>query len=79
MVQTAPHNWYVRKEFKDKFEMKFRANHAWDVSWGGATAKTDEFIYTSAVNGDNLKDIPAGTYDIYFNDITCKFMIVTVE
>lgn len=79
MEQTAPHNWYVRKEFKDKFEMKFRANHAWDVSWGGATAKTDEFIYTSAVNGDNLKDIPAGTYDIYFNDITCKFMIVTVE
>lgn len=79
MEQTAPHNWYIRKEFKEKFEMKFRANHDWATSWGGVKAQLANIIYPAEVNGDNLKDIPAGTYDIYFNDITGKFMIVTVE
>lgn len=79
MEQTAPHNWYVRKEFKEKFEMKFRANHDWVTSWGGVKAQLANIIYPAEVNGDNLKDIPAGTYDIYFNDITGKFMIVTVK
>ena len=59
--------------------MKFRANHGWDTSWGGVKAQLANIIYPAEVNGDNLKDIPAGTYDIYFNDITGKFMIVTVE
>ena len=76
MEQTAPHNWYVNHTFSSDTEMKFRSNHSWDTTnWGGKVASLAGMIYTAETGGDNLH-IPAGTYDIYFNDITGKFMFV---
>ena len=76
MEQTAPHNWYLRHTFSASTEMKFRSNHNWDsTNWGGQSATIAGMIYTAKANGDNI-NIPAGTYDIYFNDITGKFMFV---
>ena len=78
MTQTAPHNWYLRHKFTAATEMKFRADHKWTTSWGGQTAALADMIYCAAAGGDNL-NIPAGTYDIYFNDITGQFMFVAVN
>lgn len=76
MEQTAPHNWYLRHTFNAGTEMKFRSNHDWNsTNWGGQTASVAGMIYTTKAGGDNI-NIPAGTYDIYFNDITGKFMFV---
>ena len=56
--------------------MKFRSNHDWNSdNWGGQPASIAGMIYTAKAGGDNI-NIPAGTYDIYFNDITGKFMFV---
>lgn len=75
MEQTAPHNWYVNHTFSSETELKFRSNHEWTISWGGKTTSLAGMIYTAEANGDNIV-IPAGTYDIYFNDITHQFMFV---
>ena len=76
MTQTAPHNWYIHYTFNSAAEMKFRSNHDWSsANWGGKTATLAGMVYTAETGGDNL-NIAAGTYDIYFNDITGKFMFV---
>ena len=41
-------------------EMKFRVNHAWDLSWGGKNSSSD-FANLTADNGKNLK-LEAGMY-----------------
>ena len=46
-------------------EAKFRANNAWDVNWGSASFPSG----TATQDGPNIP-IPAGVYDISFNDIT---------
>lgn len=79
MEQTAPHNWYLRQKFTGETEMKFRANHDWATSWGGLKAQVANIIYPAEINGDNVKNIAAGTYDIYFNDITGKFMLIAID
>lgn len=79
MTQTAPHNWYLRHTFSSDTEMKFRSNHDWSsTNWGGKTAALAGMLYAAETGGDNL-NIAAGTYDIYFNDITGKFMFVSAE
>ncbi|MEQ3234073.1 MULTISPECIES: Outer membrane protein SusF domain-containing protein [Bacteroides] len=51
------HYWTITTELKAD-ELKFRANDAWDISWGG----TRENLTTN--NGANLKIETAGTYTI---------------
>lgn len=76
MTQTAPHNWYRHYTLNSAAELKFRSNHDWSsTNWGGKPATLAGMVYTAETGGDNIK-IPAGTYDIYFNDITGKFMFV---
>lgn len=81
MTQLAksPHNWYGRVEIPSDGGLKFRANHEWTTSWG-ADVDLSEHYYGTATsdNGPNI-NVPAGTYDFYFNDITGNFNIVAVE
>lgn len=75
MTQVAPHNWYVELDNKDGGEVKFRANNAWDVNWGLDGFQYDEknqFYGVGMQGGKNL-NLPAGKYDVYFNDITGAF------
>ena len=44
-------------------EMKFRANHEWDLSWGGKSTASD-FTNLTANNSKNLKLETAGTYKV---------------
>lgn len=76
MQQTAPHNWYLHYTFSSPAELKFRSNHDWSsANWGGHPVKLADMVYAGETGGDNL-NIAAGTYNIYFNDITGKFMFI---
>jgi hypothetical protein len=78
MTQTAPHNWYVKFTQKATGPLKFRANGGWDVNWGtGMTI--GKIYYGVGTNGGSNITLPAGNYEVFFNDITGNFAFVTVE
>lgn len=58
-----PHIWRVGATLT-KGKLKFRANNSWDVSWGQGGA-------------DIL--VTAGKYDIWFNDLDGKYILIPVE
>ncbi|MXN91220.1 SusF/SusE family outer membrane protein [Flavobacterium sp. Sd200] len=80
MTQSTfdPHIWYVRNAaLTAGGEMKFRANNAWDISWGGPTSY-------SGVAGMPGTNIPIGisvngAYDVWFNDITGQYIYIPVN
>ncbi|MCR5712834.1 MAG: DUF5115 domain-containing protein [Prevotella sp.] len=77
-LESAPHNWYARATIAQDTELKFRANHNWDVNWGGdgsAAISKDKYYVTPG--GDNIV-VPAGTYDFFLNDITGNWSIAWV-
>lgn len=77
-LESAPHNWYARATIAQDTELKFRANHNWDVNWGGdGSAAIDEEKYYVTPGGENIK-VPEGTYDFYLNDITGNWSIARV-
>ncbi|MDQ6528202.1 SusE domain-containing protein [Flavobacterium sp. LHD-85] len=49
--------------------MKFRANDAWDVSWGGTTP------FSGGGNGENIP-VAKSKYVIYFNDLDGSYMMI---
>ena len=74
--QVYPHNWCLQGyTFTAKTEFKFRAEHAWDANWGVALDINDIPYGAGKSNGDNIT-APAGTFTIYFNDITGEFVFV---
>ena len=78
-VKKAPHNWYSGEFVLDAdTELKFRANANWSVNWGADVDVTTDKSGQATQNGSNIK-VPAGTYNVYFNDITGQFVFVTVE
>lgn len=78
MTEVAPHNWYINTEITSDTEIKFRADNGWAASWGNGNNLNDTNYGTAEFNGGNMT-ISAGTYDIYFNDITTEFVFVPVE
>ncbi len=73
------HNWYVLNcEIGSDGGLKFIANHGWDVNWGAAVDIASNSYGTGTQGGDNIT-VPAGTYNIYLNDITGDFVFVAVE
>ena len=75
MTQVTPHNWHITYTFSADTEFKFRANDAWDYSWGGAVNIGEQSFGVSEMGGANMT-VPAGTYDIYLNDITNEYVFV---
>ena len=74
MTQLAfdPHIWYVNDIELSDGEMKFRANDAWDASWGDTT-----FLSGKGSNS-NDPNIPVvgGVYDVWFNDLTGRYIVI---
>jgi len=69
------HLWMVRDvRLKGGLEAKFRANNAWDISWG----HSDGFPYGggSRNNGGNIKVLNTGNYCLMFNDLTDEFIFI---
>lgn len=83
-ADKAKHNWYVQLTLKEQSTVKFRANHGWDVNWGYGDAEgdwtynDDEWAKTLKGDGGNIV-VPAGTYHVYFCDITGAAHFVPVE
>ena len=79
LTEVAPHNWYGVMTVEADGGLKFRANHAWDVSWGAASKDTPlGDSYYLPIGGDNIT-VSAGTYAFYLNDITGEWNIVRQE
>lgn len=81
MTQSSfdPHIWYINNQFLTAGDgkLKFRANNAWDVNWGSGTSY-------SGVGTQGGSDIPigitvAGSYNIWFNDITGEYIYIPVN
>jgi hypothetical protein len=68
---TNPHLWTATLTLKDG-EAKFRANDAWDMNWGGNTARSGY----ATKDGPNVP-VTAGTYFIRFNDATGEYFLMS--
>ena len=82
LEQEAPHNWYLAKQEIPAGGLKIRADHKWrdDGNWGFAEGQNYEnkgTLITSS--GSSNISVPAGTYNIYFNDITGAYAFVEVK
>ena len=82
LKQEAPHNWYLAKQEIPAGGLKIRADHKWrdDGNWGfgeGQKYESKGTLITSGGSG-NIP-VPAGTYNIYFNDITGAYAFVEVK
>ena len=78
--KSAPHNWYLMNfELTADAELKFRAEHAWGKDWGGDGSQPISNVVYSLPTGDKNIIVPAGKYDIYFNDITGQWTILKVQ
>ncbi len=76
MVQDEnnPRIWRLDDQELGAGELKFRANDAWDVNWGGSDFPRG----TASLNGPNMVINP-GTYHIAFNDETGDYSFNDVE
>lgn len=82
-LEKAPHNWICTLKVDGDSMIKFRADANWSVNWGagefdGAIDLSIQNSETGVQNGKNLK-IHAGTYNVFFNDITGQFVFKAVE
>ena len=82
LKQVAPHNWYLAKQEIPAGGLKIRADHKWrdDGNWGFAEGQNYENKGTLITSGGSSNiSVPAGTYNIYFNDITGAYAFVEVK
>ena len=82
LTQVTPHNWYKANVEIPDGGFKIRADHKWrdDGNWGfdaGQNYESKGTLITSGTSG-NIP-VPAGTYNIYFNDITGAYAFVEVK
>ena len=75
--KVAPHNWYLLDyEVTAETKVKFRANHADTKVWGGdGSQPINPTVYTLPAGSQEIT-VPAGTYDIFLNDITGNWTIL---
>ncbi|ARN71872.1 SusE domain-containing protein [Nonlabens sp. SCSIO 43208] len=76
MVQSTfdPHKWSITNVSLISGFMKFRANDDWAVNWGSDTELTGQ----GTQDGPNIPVEP-GTYDIYFNDLDGRYILIPVR
>lgn len=75
---NTTHNWALKGvEITADCGVKVRADHDWATSWGMTPTTAGDFIYGTGTtkDGPNI-NITAGTYDIYFNDITGQMFFI---
>ena len=74
MTLVSPHNWYLSGlEIAENGEIKFRANADWGTNWGTKVNIADQSFGVGTNGGANI-NIPTGTYNVFFNDITGEFV-----
>ncbi len=79
LTQVTPHNWYGVFTQETDGQLKYRANHDWNINWGYGNDKdwnvADGFNKIGTNGGGNIW-VPAGTYAVYLNDITNAMLII---
>ncbi len=70
-----PHFWHFKYTFATSTTMKFRIASGWSVNWGPAKGHETELRGKGVAGGENLT-VPAGTYQVYFDDITGHYVFV---
>lgn len=70
-----PHVWSAQGVVLKAGEFKFRANNAWDVSWG----TNAEYFGVASTTGANIPLSADWTYDVYLNDATGNYTIIPVN
>lgn len=83
LTQVNAHNWYIRLELTDG-NLKLKADHAWTTNWGYGSEAGDWSVSDTEWSNDCVNKggdiyVPAGTYDIYLNDITNNVRIIPVS
>ena len=74
MGSVENHDWYAKMTFDSDGELKF-TNGTWGVNWGNP----DDFpLGIGAQDAANII-VKAGTYHIYFNDISGIYNFIAVE
>jgi len=63
------HAWTLGATSLNDGGLKFRANNAWDVSWGGTTS------FSGGGNGENIP-VAKSKYVIYFNDLDGSYLMI---
>lgn len=79
MTEVTPHNWFVKLTITEATELKFRANGGWDINWGDDSGNVAAKYYGKGTNGAGNIKVPAGTYNVFLNDITGDYAFVAVE
>ena len=74
MTEIAPHNWFIKGVVLTAGELKFNADDAWTDSWGNPEANIGDKNYGETIYNAGNMNVPAGTYDVFFNDITGEFV-----
>ncbi|TRZ43301.1 SusF/SusE family outer membrane protein [Robertkochia solimangrovi] len=76
MTQSVfdPHIWYLNDQELGDGEMKFRTVGDWGMNWGGSTALSG----LAVKDGANIP-ITAGIYNIWFNDIDGRYILIPAE
>ena len=78
LEQIAPHNWFIANfKVENTGDLKFRADHDWPTNWGATLNVADVNYGVGVGNGDNIS-VPAGTYNVFFNDITGEFVFQAI-
>lgn len=67
-----PHIWVIEDVELAEGELKFRADDLWENSWGDATPLSGQ----GANNEDPNIPVTAGTYDIWFNDLDGRYILI---
>lgn len=71
------HNWYAEGVTLTAGKLKFRADNNWDMAWGGGQhVKDTPYGVGDSTDGSPDIIVPAGTYNVYFNDITGEFLFI---
>lgn len=78
MEEVTPHNWTVKVTIAEATTLKFRANGAWAVNWGDGGDVATKYYGKGINDGGNIS-VPAGTYNVFFNDITGDYSFAAVE
>ena len=79
LKQVTPHNWHAVFVQENAGMLKYRANHDWSVNWGFGSDgdwNVADAINKIGTNGGGNIYVPAGTYDVYLNDITNSMLFV---
>ena len=78
MVQSTfdPHQWSLRNVTLTTGEMKIRANDDWSNSWGD---NTSNYSGKGNNNNDPNMSVKAGVYNIFFNDLDGRFILIPVQ